>query len=454
MDLLDMTDTDNSEQKNTIILVRHGESTFNRDGIVQGQTNRSVLTDQGVEQASTIGDWLEGIDISTCICSPLERVKQTADIISRKIGLPESSIRTDERLLEIDFGSWSGRPREEVKRKYPETYIDWRKKPFDFQLGGTYPVRDLYARLEGVASELEIPEKKIGNMLIVGHRGTVSGLVVRLLKLPKSHHHFLQVDRGSVTIIRERRRTSNEIDYELFCANERPMASAPHPVDFQTEERTKSFGEVFLVRHGQTASNIDRLFQGGKDVHLSDIGRNNVNLLSQSFKPKLPVRVFSSPLMRAKESARIISDAFKIKTVSQRKDLHEFLYGVWEGMSEYDVQKYRSTEYNQWKAAPVDTEIPQAEHINDAYNRCRDIWEFYEKDIMSWKGSIISVAHDIVNRLLICNALDLPANYIWKFNQTNASVSVLAVKKPYDGKLRILNHSPYSLKRRLNNEWL
>ena len=439
--------------KKTIILVRHGESSFNRDGLIQGQTDSdSLLTACGIHQAEKVADWLKGVEIERCICSPLKRVKQTTSIIADKLGI--NNVEEDKRLMEVDFGKWVGRLRSDIKMEYPEQYMNWRKRPFDFVLDGHFPVRDLYSRLEDIVSDLSDPLKNNGNILIVGHRGTVSGLVIKLLNLPKSHHHFLQIDRGSVTIIRERHRHDGIVDFELFCANERPVADQFSPVDFESEERTKSFGELFLVRHGQTESNIDRKFQGGKDIGLSNVGIDNVKILSESFKPKYPTRIFSSPLIRAQESARIIASAFNIKTVSLRKDLHEFLYGVWEGMLEEDVQKYRSGEYNQWKAAPTDTEIPQAEHINDAYNRCGNVWDFYEKDIKEWHGSIISIAHDIVNRLLICNALDLPASYVWKFKQTNASVSVLAVKQSYDGRLRMLNHNKYSLKMRLADEWL
>lgn len=440
--------------RNTIILVRHGESTFNEAGLIQGQTNDSALTLAGKEQARAVGEWLKDVDINSCIASPLKRVEQSASIISSIISNKYTDIQYDDRLKEIDFGSWVGRNRKEVIEEFADAYNDWRNRPFEFNLNGQFPVRDLYQRLDGISSELKNPKRRAGTVLIIGHRGTISGLVIQLLGLPRSHHHFLQVDRGSVTVLRERRRTDNNVDYELLCANERPTAHAPHPVDFVTEERTKSFGEIFLVRHGQTSSNIVRKFQGGKDTKLSEEGRDNVRNLAKSFIPPYPARVFSSPLARARESAEILAREFGVKTISKRNDLHEFLYGVWEGMTENDVRKFRKSEYSQWKAAPVDTAIPQAEHINDAYNRCRDVWEFFENDIKSWGGSIISVAHDVVNRLLICNSLDLPASYVWKFKQTNASVSVLAVKKTHDGRLRMLNHSPYPLSQRLKDEWL
>lgn len=274
------------------------------------------------------------------------------------------------------------------------------------------------------------------------------------MKLPKSHHHILQLDNGSVTVIQERNTIETSCDYELCFTNEVPTFCDAPLIDFKTEERTKSYGELFLVRHGQTDSNLERKYQGSMDIPLSELGIKNMNLLAKSFTPNIPTRIICSPLSRAIQSAEIIANSNRIKSVSVRNDLHEFLYGIWEGMTEDEVSRYRHAEYNQWQTVPQKANIPQSEHLNNAYNRCNNIWEDYQKDLYSWGGSIISVAHDIVNRLIICNALDLPANYIWSFKQTNASVSVLAIKNVYDGRLRMLNHSGNSIKFRLSDEYL
>lgn len=443
-----------ADRKNLVVLVRHGESDYNQAGIVQGQSDSAELTEVGIAQATAIGEWLSGLECHSILSSPLRRCTQTAKIVAARLGLPSGVITTDRRLVEIDFGPWTGKSRRVIAEDCKEQYQTWRNRPFDFRLNHSYPVRDLYAQVASLADELRNPALAPSLKVIVAHRGAIAALVVSLLGFPKSHHHFLQLDRGSVTILQELSRQNSGIEYELVCANERPGAAAPDPVDFETEERTGSSGEVFLVRHGQTDANIDRRYQGGKDISLSDVGRDSMALLADSFVPRPPTRVISSPLRRAKESASVLCSKFGVRSISERKDLHEFLYGVWEGMTEEDVQRYRTSEYAQWKSAPVLTEIPNAEHINDAYNRCRDVWEYYENDVRSWNGSIVSVAHDVVNRLIICNALDLPASYIWRFKQTNASVTVLAVKQAYDGKLRMLNHSPYPLARRLSDAWL
>ncbi|NTW88162.1 MAG: histidine phosphatase family protein [Desulfobulbaceae bacterium] len=440
--------------KNLIVLVRHGESDYNRAGIVQGQSNSAKLTEIGIMQSKAVAEWLSGLDCPVLLSSPLRRCTQTAELIVAKLGEQSAAINIDSRLLEIDFGPWTGRPRNEIAEEYKEEYRQWRNRPFDFSLNNTYPVRDLYARVATLVDEFRTSPSGSAIKVVIAHRGAIAALVVSLLGLPKSHHHFLQIDRGSVTILQEISRSESGIEYELVCANERPGAGPTDLVDFKTEERTGSKGEIFLVRHGQTDANIKRCYQGGKDIGLSEVGRKSIGLLADSFVPRPPTRVISSPLRRARESASILCGRLGTKAISERKDLHEFLYGIWEGMTEEDVQKYRTNEYVNWKSSPVITEIPNAEHINDAYNRCKDVWEYYEQDLRSWGGSIVSVAHDIVNRLIICNALDLPANYIWRFRQTNASVTVLAVKETLDGKLRMLNHSPYSLVRRLSDAWL
>ncbi len=438
----------------TIILVRHGESDYNSKGIIQGNTNKSVLTAKGKKQANYVGSWLKELSIDKIFSSPLKRAKQTAEIIAKNCDFNPNQLAFDNRLKEIDFGAWKEQNRTVVKQNFPEKYKIWRTRPYDFEIDGNFPVQELYARIEDFINDEIYARDEIRTCIIVGHRGTISSIINCILKLPKSHHHFLQIDRGSVSVLQKRQSESSSGEYELTFANEIPNLDNNSIVDFKTEERTTSHGELFLVRHGQTSSNINREYQGSKDIPLSQLGITNMNSLATSFSPKLPTRIICSPLSRAVESANILATIHKVKSVSIRRDLHELLYGIWEGMTEEEVKTMRYVEYARWQSSPENVEIPKAEHLLDAYNRCSNVWDKYQQDLKFWGGSIISVAHDIVNRLIICNALDLPAKYIWSFKQTNASVSVLAVKEIYDGRLRMLNHSSNPIKSRLSNEWL
>ena len=439
-------------QQNTFILVRHGESDFNLSGIIQGQLDSPRLTARGEFQAEAVGNFIKGCSVNKIYTSPLRRAFQTAEIISDILDINKSDIIKDNDLIEIDFHSWTNCSKDHIRKQYADQYNIWRRSPYNFEIESKYPVREIYTRISRFVADIN--KNASGINLIVGHKGSISAIISCLLNLPSSHHHFLQIDRGSVSVVQERLRTEDGVEYELLCANECPSLKPADPVGNTAEIKTKSHGEVYLVRHGQTASNLERKYQGSKNIPLSEIGKEGISALSKSFLVQQPIRIVSSPLLRAKQSAQILAQVFRVSSISERKDMHEYLYGVWEGMTEDEVQQYRSSEYYQWKAAPISSEIPQAEHINDAYNRCGAIWEYFEQDIKNWGGGILSIAHDVVNRLLICNALDLPANYIWSFKQTNASVTIIAVKDYYDCKLAMLNHSPYTLSRRLFDEWL
>ena len=431
----------------TIILVRHGESTFNKSKVIQGQTNISSLTKIGVVQAEKVAKWLNDINISKIYSSPLNRAKDTAKIISKDMDV---NLEINKNLTEIDFGNWSNQKHEYIKYSYPEIYHVWRQRPYDFLLKGKFPVRELYQRINNF-NERYVKRGSFNTIVIVGHKGSISALIISLLKLPKTHHHFLQIDSGSISVLRERDSKNN---YELTCANEMPFSKKTNFIDFYTEERTKSKGDLFIVRHGQTISNIERKYQGKKDIEISEIGKKNIRNLSNFFLPRKPSRIISSPLIRATKSALILANEMGFESISIRDDLKEFSYGEWEGKTEKSIKSDQLEEYTQWITEPINFQISKGEHIDDAYIRCKKIWEFYERDINYWGGSIISVVHDIVNRLLICNALNLPPKYLWKFSQTNASLTVVSIKKSLDGKLRILNNSPYDLKKRLKNEWL
>ncbi len=87
----------------TLLLVRHGETDWNRDGRWQGGSDTS-LNDVGREQARALADELDG-NISTVYSSDLARARETAEIVVANIGLP---VQIDPRLRERGFGSWEG----------------------------------------------------------------------------------------------------------------------------------------------------------------------------------------------------------------------------------------------------------------------------------------------------------------------------------------------------------
>jgi probable phosphoglycerate mutase len=89
-----------------IVFARHGQTAPNRDGLVLGRADPE-LTPEGHRQAARLATALAGEPVTAVVTSPLLRARQTAEAVGAACGL---ALTVDERLLEIDWGLWEGRP--------------------------------------------------------------------------------------------------------------------------------------------------------------------------------------------------------------------------------------------------------------------------------------------------------------------------------------------------------
>src|SRR5690349_6839335 len=111
----------------TVLLVRHGETEWNRARRYQGWLD-SPLTPQGIAQAEAIGRRLRLLpeaEATAILASPLGRARHTAAIIAECLSddrLHRRPIRFDERLREISLGSWDGLDKREIRRRAPELF--------------------------------------------------------------------------------------------------------------------------------------------------------------------------------------------------------------------------------------------------------------------------------------------------------------------------------------------
>ena len=102
----------------TILLVRHGETEWNRARRYQGWSD-SPLTDDGIAQAAAIGRRLRAVPEAAdaeIVASPIGRARRTAEIIAESLGYT-AKLRFDERLREISLGSWDGLDRREIRSR-------------------------------------------------------------------------------------------------------------------------------------------------------------------------------------------------------------------------------------------------------------------------------------------------------------------------------------------------
>jgi probable phosphoglycerate mutase len=118
----------------SILLIRHGQSTWNADGRWQGQAD-PPLTALGEAQASAAAAHVPAVDV--VIASDLERAVRTATIIAEQAGAP---VRVDERLREIDVGPWTGLTKAEIEHHWPG-YIGSSRRPEGAESNATVAAR-------------------------------------------------------------------------------------------------------------------------------------------------------------------------------------------------------------------------------------------------------------------------------------------------------------------------
>lgn len=107
---------------NQLFLVRHGESTGNVEGRFLGITD-APLSGKGIQQAGNLGVFFRERTVGRIFSSPLQRAHQTAMAIGRFHQIP---VETQDELIEQDFGSWDGRPVEEIYKNQNDRLKAWR----------------------------------------------------------------------------------------------------------------------------------------------------------------------------------------------------------------------------------------------------------------------------------------------------------------------------------------
>jgi broad specificity phosphatase PhoE len=165
-------------------LIRHGESLYNAEGRIQGQSD-VALSPAGLLQAQAIADALAGEAIDAVFASPLRRAKQTAEPIAARLGV---DIRCDDRLKEIHAGIFQGLLWNEIEAKFPEAARPWREQQPDFVIPGGESRRALMER--GRSAFESIRETPFHRVAVVSHGGILAAALKSLLCIPAELNPF------------------------------------------------------------------------------------------------------------------------------------------------------------------------------------------------------------------------------------------------------------------------
>lgn len=159
------------EQATRLLLVRHGETAWNRATRIQGHTD-IPLSPLGLAQAERLAEALADEPLAAVYSSDLSRARQTAEALAGAQGLP---VRLDADLRERAFGRFEGLSWQEIDQGYPEEAARWRRREPDFPVGGgesltVFSTRCLAAARRAVAAH---PGQSIA---VVAHGGVLDCL--------------------------------------------------------------------------------------------------------------------------------------------------------------------------------------------------------------------------------------------------------------------------------------
>lgn len=182
--------------KQTLLLIRHGQTTWNAEQLLPGQLPGIPLNDKGREQAAKLAEALSEIPISAIISSPLERARDTAEIIAQSRGL---TIQFDADLMDTNIGKWAGKKYNELAKEDPA----WKAYALDPTTApeGIETFPQVQERAMAAIERWRTKEESGAYPAFVAHADVVKLIVAHYSGLEAGKASRLFVDNASVSII-------------------------------------------------------------------------------------------------------------------------------------------------------------------------------------------------------------------------------------------------------------
>jgi broad specificity phosphatase PhoE len=183
----------------TLYFVRHGQTDWNRAQRYQGQrdipinaTGRAQAKRNGLRLAGLLGPRAAALDY---VASPLQRASETMQILRAEMGLEASNFRADDRLKEIDYGSWEGQAWDEIAALDAAGYQARQADLWSWQPRGGESYRMLAQRVAAWLAEVA------GDTVVVAHGGVSRALRALILGLSAQEVMRLKVPQDLILVI-------------------------------------------------------------------------------------------------------------------------------------------------------------------------------------------------------------------------------------------------------------
>ena len=183
---------------------------------------------------------------------------------------------------------------------------------------------------------------------------------------------------------------------------------------------------ILLARHGETPWNAEGRYQGQEDIPLSEVGIAQANALGKRLADLQIDRAVASPLSRATRTAQLALGEARAPQLLFDEGLKEIGHGEWEGLLASEIHARDPQRLQAWRDAPDTVQMPGAggESLQQVLDRA---WPAVARACagLGQEDTLLVVAHDAVNRVLLCRILGVPLSKLWGFRQAPTTLNLL-----------------------------
>jgi probable phosphoglycerate mutase len=194
-------------------LVRHGEHVM-AGKVLAGRTPGIGLSERGRAEIAVVAERLAGEKIAALYASPMQRTKETAEILSRRLDLP---IGYREDVIELDFGEWTGLTFDQVRAH--DGWEAWRSCRSIAAVPGGESMRHVQDRAVGALLDLHRTHRD-GTVVVVSHGDVIRAALLFALGMPIDAYSRLEVGLASISTIRV-----DDTGMRVSVLNERPRSA-------------------------------------------------------------------------------------------------------------------------------------------------------------------------------------------------------------------------------------
>ena len=186
----------------SIIFLRHGQAKNNTERILAGRTPGVPLTEEGVEQSEKAAKFLEEMNISVIYSSPIERAKNTAEIVGKHISI---DVRIDDRLIELDMGKFTGKPYDEIFSSHGNVFMKFYRGELEIAHNGVETFEQVKKRIRDMVDHV-IDNHPDENVVLVTHMDPIKAMLSTVVSFSPENLYELIIPNASLNIFREYKR--------------------------------------------------------------------------------------------------------------------------------------------------------------------------------------------------------------------------------------------------------